>query len=42
MSRRYFIAGELLDAFRLGWILAEKLQISHLKEHSTEAYYAAF
>jgi hypothetical protein len=42
MSRLYFVAGELLDAFSRGWILAEKLQISHLKEHSMEAYYAAF
>jgi hypothetical protein len=42
MSHRYFIAGELLDSFRRGWILAEKLQLSPLKEHRTEAYYAAF
>jgi hypothetical protein len=42
MSCCYFIAGELLDAFKRGWILAQKLQITPLKEHSTEVYYAAF
>jgi hypothetical protein len=42
MSRRYFIAGELLERFLARIDLADKLRIYQLKVNSTEACYGAF